>query len=181
MYAVYGETEITPNFFPTAQARYEIEPDLIARAAISSTIARPGYQQVTAATTVDSGSGNITTGNPNLKPTTATGLDLSIEQYLPHAGIASLGFFGKNIKDYIVQNVQQTAGGPQNLGGNLGIVKLISFANASTSHLFGCREAAIWMSLAAGHGLSTPNSRVRICRTPPSNPRLLASAVACST
>jgi TonB-dependent receptor len=125
------------NFFPTAQARYEIEPDLIARAAISSTIARPGFQQVTAATTVDSGSGNITTGNPDLKPTTATGLDLSIEQYLPHAGIASLGFFAKNIKDYIVQNVQQTAGGPQNLGGNLGIVKLISFANASTSHLFG--------------------------------------------
>jgi len=125
------------NFFPTAQARYEIEPDLIARAAISSTIARPGFQQVTAATTVDTGSGNITTGNPDLKPTTATGFDLSIEQYLPHAGIASLGFFAKNIKDYIVQNVQQTAGGPQNLGGNLGIVKLISFANASTSHLFG--------------------------------------------
>jgi TonB-dependent receptor len=125
------------NFFPTAQARYEIEPDLIARAAISSTIARPGFQQVTAATTVDSGSGNITTGNPNLKPTTATGFDLSIEQYLSHAGIASLGFFAKDIKDYIVQNVQQTAGGPQNLGGNLGIVKLISFGNASTSHLFG--------------------------------------------
>jgi TonB-dependent receptor len=133
---VRGDRSYT-NFFPTAQARYEIEPDLIARAAISSTIARPGFQQVTAATTVDSGSGNITTGNPNLKPTTATGLDLSIEQYLPHAGIVSLGFFGKNIKDYIVQNVQQTAGGPQNLGGNLGIIKLISFANASTSHLFG--------------------------------------------
>jgi len=133
---VRGDRSYT-NFFPTAQARYEIEPDLIARAAISSTIARPGFQQVTAATTVDSGSGNITTGNPNLKPTTATGLDLSIEQYLPHAGIASLGFFGKDIKNYIVQNVQQTAGGPQNLGGNLGIVKLISFANAPTSHLFG--------------------------------------------
>jgi TonB-dependent receptor len=125
------------NFFPTAQARYEIQPDLIARAALSSTIARPGFQQVTAATTVDSGSGNVITGNPDLKPTTATGFDLSIEQYLPHAGIASLGFFAKNIKDYIVQNVQQSAGGPQNLGGNLGIVKLISFANAATSHLFG--------------------------------------------
>ena len=125
------------NFFPTAQARYEIESDLIARAAISSTIARPGFQQVTAATTIDSGSGNITTGNPNLSPTTATGVDLALEQYLPHAGIASLGLFGKEIKNYIVQNVQQTAGGQQNLGGNLGIVKLISFANAPTAHLFG--------------------------------------------
>jgi len=124
------------NYFPTAQARYEIESDLIARAAISSTIARPGFQQVTASTVVDT-SGDITTGNPNLKPTTATGLDLALEQYLPHAGIASLGFFAKNIKDYIVTNAQQTAGGQQNLGGNLGIVKIISYGNAPTAHLFG--------------------------------------------
>ena len=48
-----------------------------------------------------------------------------------------MGFFGKRIENYIVQNVQQTAGGQQNLGGNLGIVRLISFGNASTSHLFG--------------------------------------------
>lgn len=124
------------NFFPTAQARYEINPDLIARAAISSTIARPGFQQVTSATTTDT-VGDIITGNPNLKPTTATGLDLSIEDYLPHAGIASLGFFAKDIKDYIVTDAVQTVGGAQNLGGNLGIVRRISFGNAPTSHLYG--------------------------------------------
>jgi len=124
------------NFFPTAQARYEIESDLIARAAISSTIARPGFQQVTAATTTDA-VGDITTGNPNLKPTTATGLDLAIEQYLPHAGIASLGFFAKDIKNYIVTDAVQAVGGAQNLGGNLGLVRRISFGNAPTSHLYG--------------------------------------------
>jgi TonB-dependent receptor len=124
------------NFFPTVQAHYEIQPDLIARAAISSTIARPGFEQVTASTIVDA-VGNTTTGNPNLKPTTATGLDLALEQYLPHAGIASIGFFAKDIKDYIVTNAQQVAGGQQNLGGNLGIVRLISFANASTATLYG--------------------------------------------
>jgi TonB-dependent receptor len=133
--AVSGNKSYT-NFFPTAQARYEIEPDLIARAAISSTIARPGFQQVTAATVVDNG-GNITTGNPDLKPTTATGLDLALEQYLPHAGIASLGFFAKDIKNYIVSNVHQEAGGQQKSGGNLGIVDIISYANAPTAHLFG--------------------------------------------
>jgi TonB-dependent receptor len=124
------------NYFPTAQARYEIQPDLIARAAISSTIARPGFQQVTSSTTVDA-TGNTTTGNPNLKPTTATGLDLALEQYLPHAGIASIGFFAKDIKNYIVPLVQQVAGGQQNLGGNLGIRKLTSFVNASTATLYG--------------------------------------------
>jgi TonB-dependent receptor len=124
------------NFFPTAQARYEIDSNLIARAAISSTIARPGFQQVTAATTADA-VGDVITGNPNLKPTTATGLDLAIEQYLPHAGIASLGFFAKNIKDYIVTDAVQTVGGQQNSGGNLGIIRRISFGNAPTSHLYG--------------------------------------------
>jgi TonB-dependent receptor len=133
--AVEGHRDYT-NFFPTIQARYEIGSNLIARAAVSSTIARPGFQQVTSATTTD-GSGNIITGNPNLKPTTSTGLDLALEQYLPHAGIASLGVFAKNIKDYIVTNAVQAAGGQQNLGGQLGIVKLISYGNAPTSHLYG--------------------------------------------
>ncbi|HWW79751.1 MAG TPA: TonB-dependent receptor [Steroidobacteraceae bacterium] len=124
------------NVFPSLQTRYELQPDLVARAAISSTIARPGFQQLTASTTVDSG-GNITTGNPNLKPTTATALDLALEKYLPHAGIASAGFFAKDIKDYIVKNVSQQAGGAQKTEGNLGVVDLISFANAPTSHLYG--------------------------------------------
>src|SRR6202023_706241 len=114
----------------------EFQPDLIARLAVSSTIARPGFQQVTAATVV-SGNGDTATGNPNLKPTKATGLDIDIEKYLPHAGIASLGFFAKDIKDYIVTNAVQVAGGQQNTGGNLGIARLISYANAPTAHLYG--------------------------------------------
>jgi len=89
------------NFFPTAQARYEFMPDLIGRAAVSSTIARPGFNQVTASTSIDPG-GSVSTGNPQLKPTTATGIDLSIDKYLPHAGVASLGVFDKEINDYIV-------------------------------------------------------------------------------
>ncbi|MBS0364954.1 MAG: TonB-dependent receptor [Proteobacteria bacterium] len=124
------------NVFPTAQARYEFNPDLIARLAVSSTIARPGFQQVTAATTVDN-NGNITTGNPNLKPTTATGLDLAIERYLPHAGIVSAGFFGKYIRDYIAQDVFQQGGGAQQSGGNLGIVHVVSFQNIPAAHVYG--------------------------------------------
>jgi TonB-dependent receptor len=124
------------NYFPSVQVRYEFQPDLIGRAALSSTIARPGFQQITAATTVDV-SGNTTTGNPNLKPTTATGLDLSLEKYLPYAGIASVGFFGKNIKDYIAQQVSQQPGGQQKTGGNLGIVDFTSFTNTPSAHLYG--------------------------------------------
>ncbi len=122
------------NFFPTAQARYEFSSDLIGRLAISSTIARPGFQQVTATTVVDLG-GNVVTGNPNLKPTTATGLDLALEHYLPNSGIASLGFFAKQIKDATVLNARQTT--YQKSGGNLGLALYESFSNAATAHLYG--------------------------------------------
>src|SRR6202011_1956245 len=90
------------NAFPSLQLRYEIQPSLLARAAYSSTFARPGFNQVNASRTIDLGSGSVAEGNPNLKPATANSFDLSIEKYLPNAGILSLGLFDKEISHYIV-------------------------------------------------------------------------------
>jgi TonB-dependent receptor len=92
------------NAFPGIQARYEIQPTLIGRAAYSSTIARPGFNQSDASRTIDLGSGFLTEGNPKLKPATANSFDLSIEKYLPNAGVLSLGVFDKQIKNYIVND-----------------------------------------------------------------------------
>lgn len=122
------------NVFPTGQLRYEVHPDLIARAAISSTVARPGFEQVAATTTINS-NGDETTGNPALKPTTATGFDLSIEQYLDHGGIASFGLFAKEIHDYIVTNAVPLGG--QVSGGNLGTARLFSFTNGRPAQVYG--------------------------------------------
>ena len=92
------------NAFPGIQARYEIQPTLIGRATWSSTIARPGFNQSDASRTIDLGSGFLTEGNPKLKPATANSFDLSIEKYLPSAGILSVGVFDKQIKNYIVND-----------------------------------------------------------------------------
>jgi TonB-dependent receptor len=121
------------NAFPSLQTRYEIMPTLVARATYSSTIARPGFNQVNASQTIDLGSGFLTEGNPKLKPATANNFDVSIEKYLPNAGILSLGLFDKEIKNYIVNN-------------NLGIVidpasglplKHNTYANAGPSYARG--------------------------------------------
>src|SRR3984893_12531296 len=93
------------NLFPSLQARFEIQPTLITRATWSSTIARPGFNQSTAALSIDLGAGQVTTGNPNLKPATANSFDVSLEKYLPDAGIVAFGIFDKEIKDYIVGNI----------------------------------------------------------------------------
>ena len=122
------------NFFPTAQARYEFQPDLVARAAVSSTIARPGFNQVTASTSIDP-SGSVSTGNPQLKPTTATGLDLALEKYLPHAGILSLGVFDKEIKNYIVTD-ESNAPNPYTQG-FVGLAKTYTYTNAAKARVYG--------------------------------------------
>src|SRR5260370_9119067 len=74
---------------------------VVGRAIYSRTIARPGFAQSSASVLADPGTGIVTTGNPNLKPTTSQNFDLQIEKYLPHGGIISLGAFDKAMSDSI--------------------------------------------------------------------------------
>ena len=92
------------NWFPGIQTRFEIQPDLIARATWSTTLARPGFNQISISQFVDLGSGIITVGNPNLKPAIAHSFDATIEYYLPEAGILQFGLFAKEISNYIVSD-----------------------------------------------------------------------------
>jgi TonB-dependent receptor len=111
-YTPIQATNSYTNAFPSIQARYEIQPTLIGRATWSSTIARPGFNQSNASTTLDLGSGTVTEGNPQLKPATSNSFDVSIEKYLPNAGIVSLGLFDKEIKNYIVADNTGTVTDP---------------------------------------------------------------------
>ena len=127
------------NVFPSIQFRYEIQPNLIARLAWSSTIARPGFNQSNPALSVDLGSGTVATGNPNLKPATADSFDLSFEKYLPNSGIVSVGFFDKEISNYIVatqlnsnSNISGFPGIPANIP-----LRIVTYANAPSSYARG--------------------------------------------
>jgi TonB-dependent receptor len=121
------------NWFPSVQAKYEIQPKLITRATWSSTLARPGFNQSNVSETVDLGSSQITVGNPDLKPATANSFDLTIEKYLESAGILSFGIFDKEFKNYIVPNQTGFATFP-GVGSTL---RLLSFSNVSKSHARG--------------------------------------------
>jgi TonB-dependent receptor len=125
-------TKSYTNAFPSLQAKYEIQPKLITRATWSSTLARPGFNQSNVAETIDFGSGQITVGNPNLKPATANSFDLTIEKYLASAGILSLGVFDKEFKNYIVPD--QT--GTQQIGGG-NALRVFTFNNVDKSHARG--------------------------------------------
>jgi TonB-dependent receptor len=119
--------------FPSLQAKYEIQPKLITRATWSSTLARPGFNQSNVSKTVDLGSGQVTVGNPDLKPATANSFDVTIEKYLESAGILSFGVFDKEFKDYIVPNTT----GFTTFPGSALQLRLTTFANISKSHARG--------------------------------------------
>ncbi len=124
------------NLFPSLQLRYDFTPTLVGRAIYSSTIARPGFAQSSASVLADPGTGIVTTGNPNLKPTTSQNFDLQIEKYLPHGGIISLGAFDKAMSDYVVAQSSTVLSSPY-LPGYSGPIKLVSFANVSSARVRG--------------------------------------------
>jgi TonB-dependent receptor len=94
------------NLFPDLNLKYAVNDDFLIRAAYSTAIARPGFNQITAAKSVDVINDVVSEGNSNLKPTTANSFDLSAEYYLPEGGIASVGLFYKEFSNYIIPTVQ---------------------------------------------------------------------------
>jgi TonB-dependent receptor len=123
------------NLFPSVQLRYDFTPTLVGRAIYSSTIARPGFSESSASVAVDPGTGTVTTGNPNLKPTTSQNFDLQIEKYLPHGGIVSLGAFDKSMSNYVVSEASFVNSSPYLTFP--GRITLQSFSNVSSARARG--------------------------------------------
>jgi TonB-dependent receptor len=90
------------NVFPDLNAKYQVTDELLVRAAFSTSIARPGFDQITAAKTYDYSNDVITEGNPSLKATTADNIDLTAEYYLANGGLATGGLFYKSFSNYII-------------------------------------------------------------------------------
>ena len=121
------------NLFPTLQLRYEVSPRLIARATYSTGLARPGFYQTQQSTSIDLGGFTVSTGNPNLLPTYSHNFDLSVQYYLPDAGVLSVGAFDKEMLDYIVTRTQIVSG----YAGNSGIFNVATYENAHHAHARG--------------------------------------------
>ena len=128
------------NVFPTVQLRYELTPQVIARATYSTGIGRPGFSQVASAVTIDADNNIITTGNPNLQPTTGNSFDVALEWYLPHSGIVSVGLFDKQLDNYVVQRTRK---GTDALGRLPGIVTFNTYDNVPSSYARGIEAAYV--------------------------------------
>jgi TonB-dependent receptor len=125
------------NIFPDISLKYQASDDLQLRAAFSTAIARPGFNQITAARSINVQNAIpvVSQGNPDLNATTGKSVDLSASYFLPNSGIASIGLFYKSFSDYIVSNENKSA---TNVPGFIGTaVDLISYSNIGSARTEG--------------------------------------------
>ena len=114
-----NNTKSYTNIFPTVQLKYEIQPDLQARATYSTGIARPGFTQAGGNASVNFATGGrpaFTAGNPDLKATTGNNFDVDIEYYMPNGGIIQAGVFDKEFQNYIFRASRLNVADPIFLG-----------------------------------------------------------------
>lgn len=89
------------NILPSITVKHNFTEDFILRGAITTGLARPNYYQLAPFVNVSVEDSEISAGNPNLNPTTATNIDLMVENYFENIGIISAGVFYKKLNDFI--------------------------------------------------------------------------------
>ena len=99
------------NLLPMVHLRYRFTPMSNVRLAYTQAIARPNYWDYAPYFFVNPNGESIAAGNPDLKPTTSGNVDLMMEHYFKGIGVASGGFFYKNLKDIIYVQTSKIVGG----------------------------------------------------------------------
>lgn len=95
------------NVLPSVHLRYAASEDLILRAAWTNTLARPNYYDLVPYAIIAREDGELQRGNPDLKATTSSNVDLLCEQYFESVGIVSAGVFFKSLSNFIFTYVEQ--------------------------------------------------------------------------
>lgn len=89
------------NVLPGLTFKYKASNELILRAAVTTSIARPNYYDLTPYVSSVADDEQLNAGNPQLKAAYAWNFDLMGEYYFKSVGILSGGVFYKSINDFI--------------------------------------------------------------------------------
>lgn len=89
---------------PGIHFRHELSRNLILRESYNRSYSRPDVNALVAGLNLDTNTGNISGGNPNLKPSTSHNFDVQLEYYTPKGGLYSAGVFYKKMKGFYYSN-----------------------------------------------------------------------------
>lgn len=100
------------HFLPSLLLKYHAGNDLKLRASFTKTLSRPKYSALVPSVHYNVAEEEAKIGNSGLKPTTSYNFDLSGEYYFESVGLVSLGFFYKNVKDVIAEEIWKSTDDP---------------------------------------------------------------------
>ena len=90
---------------PSLDFRIDLTDDVVGRFSYSKTITRPNYRDIQGGLTLDQlarvDGGNGSRGDPTLEPMEADNYDLSFEWYYAEDSYVSVGYFVKDVKNFI--------------------------------------------------------------------------------
>jgi iron complex outermembrane receptor protein len=95
------------NALPSANLRFDLSKDLVARAAIARVMSRADYGALVSAVTLDDNLHTGSGGNPDLKPILSTNTDLSLEWYYAPKSLLSFGLFYMDMSSYVAYGTIQ--------------------------------------------------------------------------
>jgi TonB-dependent receptor len=88
--------------FPSVHAFHDITKDLKVRLSYSTSYGRPPISNLLPGETPNENTLTVTANNPGLQPYTAKNWDATIEYYFEPVGSLTVGFFHKDIRDFII-------------------------------------------------------------------------------
>ena len=88
--------------FPSIHFTYDFTERLRAQASWSTSFGRPAFTNLVPTATISDPNQTVTISNPSVGPQYSENMDVSLQYYLRPAGVVSLGYFRKDIEDYIL-------------------------------------------------------------------------------
>lgn len=100
------------HILPSFDFDIEVIDNLVLRASYSKTLTRPSFTDIQGGITVDSTSfkragADAKGGNPGLVPIESTNYDLSVEWYYGEGSYLSVGYFEKDVENFIGSSVRE--------------------------------------------------------------------------
>lgn len=112
--AIQDFTRLTGKYdhiLPNLDIRLDLTDNLLARVSYSETVTRPNFTDIQGGLTINSlirvSGGNGNRGNPALLPFESQNVDLSVEYYFGSADYASVGYFTKDVSNFIGSSILQ--------------------------------------------------------------------------
>ncbi|MFC2084358.1 TonB-dependent receptor [Bacteroidota bacterium] len=99
------------NIFPMIHFKYSLTNETQFRLAFTQSMSRPNFWDLAPYKSIEPRRPRIRAGNPKLEPTTANNIDVMAEHYFRGVGLASAGFFYKDLKDIIFESTREIESG----------------------------------------------------------------------